>query len=202
MNKKMKIVAILAALVLVIGVAAGSTLAWLTDKTEAVTNTFTKGDVDITLIETMEPDGTVVAGGVTDWSAPLIPGKDYSKNPTITVESTTNADCWLFVKFEEVNNASTYLSYTSTLTDANGWTQGNGTEIPDNVWYRKVKTDDTIKSWELLDGNKITVKGDTVTKDSMNEAANAKLIYTGYAIQTVKFDTASDAWTEISNPTP
>ena len=198
MNKKMKIVAILAALVLVIGVAAGSTLAWLTDKTEAVTNTFTKGDVAITLIETMEPDGTVVASGVTDWSAPLIPGKDYSKNPTITVKSTTNADCWLFVKFEEVGNASTYLSYTSTLTDANGWTQGDGANIPDNVWYREVKTDDTIKSWELLDGNKITVKGDTVTKDSMDKATNAKLIYTGYAIQKDGFNNPVDAWNEVN----
>lgn len=198
MNKKMKIVAILAALVLVIGVAAGSTLAWLTDKTEAVTNTFTKGDVDITLIETMEPDGTVVASGVTDWSAPLIPGKDYSKNPTITVESTTNADCWLFVKFEEVGNASTYLSYTSTLTDTNGWTQGDGTNIPDNVWYREVKTDATTKSWELLDGNEITVKGDTVTKETMDAAANAKLIYTGYAIQKDGFDDPVDAWGEVN----
>ena len=39
------------ALVLVLCCAVGGTLAWLTDTTDPVTNTFTVGDIDIDLTE-------------------------------------------------------------------------------------------------------------------------------------------------------
>lgn len=48
-NKKM--VAVLLAVALLIGCGIGGTLAWLMDTTPAVTNTFTVGNVDITLVE-------------------------------------------------------------------------------------------------------------------------------------------------------
>ena len=40
--------------VLVLSFTIGGTLAWLTDTTEPVTNTFTYGDINITLAETTE----------------------------------------------------------------------------------------------------------------------------------------------------
>lgn len=194
---KKKTVALLLALALVFGGAVGGTIAWLTAETDPVVNTFTTAGIKITLIETKKPDGTDVAAGVTDWSAQLVPGKEYSKNPIVSVvRPDTDVDIYLFVKFEENNNPSTYLNYTSNLTTANGWNLVTGQT---NVWYREVGAEDTILSWNLLDGDKVTVK-DTLTKTEM-PAANAApaLKYTAYAIQKDGFTDAADAWDEIGS---
>ena len=91
---KKRTVALLLALTLVLGVAAGGTIAWLFDKTDAITNTFTVGDIGVSLTESEE-------------TYQLIPGKHYTKNPTVTV--TNDFDCYLFVKFVKTNNPETYL---------------------------------------------------------------------------------------------
>ena len=203
-------IAMTVALVLVVALASiGGTIAWLTDTTTPVTNTFTAAGIDITLIETKNPDNSEnkdenqQVKPVTNWSAPLVPGKSYSKNPVVTVEDTTDVDVYLFVKFDEIGNSAAYLSYTSTLTAANGWTKGDGSNIPANVWYRIVNTTDPVKSWHLLADDTVTVKN-TVTKADMQYAANAKLEYTAYAIQTEGMTgdndaaKAADAWNKIS----
>ena len=195
MRKKIGIT--VTALALVLCFAIGGTLAWLMDKTDSVQNTFTAGDVDITLTETKNPDGSNNTDG-TAWSAQMIPGTTYTKNPCVTVTEETDVDCYLFVKFVEEGNASTYLTYTSTLIATNGWTQGDGTNIPSNVWYREVAVTDSVKSWNLLEGDEITVNADVVTKENMEAAANAKLTYTAYAVQKDNL-TASEAWAEVAN---
>lgn len=91
--------------------------------------------------------------------------------------------CWLFVKFEEKENASDYLNYTSTLTSENGWKQGDGKDIPNDVWYREVVASTTDQSWHLLNDDTISVKGDSVTKENMETAAKSELVYHAYAHQ-------------------
>lgn len=207
------------ALVLVVAVASvGGTIAWLTDKTDAVTNTFTVGDINIDLYETYKSDGSIGTGannriGINEWSAKLIPGTVYPKNPLVSVAAGSE-DCYLFVKFEEINNPSTYLYYTSTLTVVNGWTKLTGEGITDNIWYRVVPANATAneRSWYLLEGEtlnedetnaayvhgKVTVKDD-VTKDTMPTAKNApKLQYTAYAIQTANTGSPLEAWNKIT----
>lgn len=195
---KKKYIALVLAFVLVAALSVGGTLAWLTAKTDAVTNTFTTSDIDITLTETFNTDSNNDSTNDT-WQAQMIPGYSYTKDPKVTVTENSE-DCYLFVEFEETNNPSTYLTYTSTLTAANGWTQGNGTDIPANVWYRKVMKTDTTRSWELLSGNTVSVK-DTVTKDNMTTAASAKLTYTAYASQLYKSSgvefSAKEAWDNV-----
>lgn len=201
---KKKIVLLSLTLALIATAIISGTLAWLTDSTTPVTNTFTTADIGLTLTETFNTD-TNNDNTNDKWQAQLIPGYSYTKDPKVTV-SENSVDCYLFVKFEETNNPSTYLTYTSTLTAANGWTQGNGTGegkngIPTNVWYRKVMTSDTTKSWELLSGNTVAVK-DTVTKSDMTFAANATLTYTAYASQLMKNAitefSAAEAWTNVN----
>lgn len=180
-------------LMLVIGCSVGGTIAWLTDQTDAVVNTFTVGDIDITLSETWNTD---TDGDNKDdaWSAILVPGTEYTKDPVVTVIGGSE-DCYLFVKFEEINNPATYLTYTSTLTAANGWTQGNGASIPANVWYREVTKSESDTSWNLLDGNKVTVKA-SLTKATMPaDNAAPSLIYTAYAVQKDNL-TVEQAWAE------
>ena len=197
---KKKTLALILALVLVFGAAVGGTIAYLTDTTDSITNTFTVGKVDIDLTETFNTD-TDDNGAADAWQAQLIPGTTYAKDPVVTVTDDSE-DCWLFVKFEEKNGAADYLTYISNLNTANGWTQGDGTSIPNNVWYREVAKADTVKSFQLLAGDNtyptgcISVKN-IVTNDNMNTAAEAQLVYTAYACQKDNM-TAVDAWAEVN----
>lgn len=172
----------LLALVLVMGVAVGGTIAWLTAETAPVVNTFTVGDINITLTETWntDTDGDEVNDA---WSAQLIPGFTYKKDPVVTVKANS-VDCYLFVKFEESKGLSDYLTYTSNL-EGNGWTQGQKNDIPSNVWYRIVNTSDADQSWEMLANNQVSVS-DTLTKDDMPESGDLSLTYTAYACQLYK----------------
>lgn len=187
------------ALVLAVGCIVGGTVAWLSDTTSEVKNTFTSADIDIELTETFNTDSN--NDGTPDkWQAQIIPGYSYTKDPKVSV-SNTSVDCYLFVKFEENNSPSTYLTYTSNLTAANGWTQGDGISIPANVWYREVLASDATREWKLLSNDKISVK-ETVTKGDMTNAAKAELVYTAYATQLYKDAntqfTATRAWENIS----
>ncbi|MGM9595571.1 MAG: SipW-dependent-type signal peptide-containing protein [Oscillospiraceae bacterium] len=192
---KKKTVAFVLAMVLVFAVTVGVTVAYLTDKTDTIENTFTVGKVNITLAETFNTD-TNNDNEADAWQAQLIPGKEYKKDPVVTVEPGSEK-CYLFVKFEEKGNPDTYLTYTSTLTEANGWTKGDGADIPENVWYRVVDKNATNNAFHLLDNDTVTIK-DNVTNENMEAASKAELAYTAYAIQADGFGDAAKAWAEVS----
>ena len=194
---KKRTLALILALVLVFGAAVGGTIAYLTDTTGPIANTFTVGKVDITLTETFNTD-TDDDGENDAWQAQLIPGTTYTKDPVVTVTDDSE-DCWLFVKFEEKNGAATYLNYTSNLTLESGWTQGDGTNIPANVWYRAVAKDATVKSFHLLANDTVTIDSTAVTNDNMNDAANAELVYTAYACQKDNMSVEA-AWAHFTTP--
>lgn len=202
---KKKTLALLLALVLVFGAAVGGTIAYLTAKTDPVVNTFTVGKVAITLDE-KDTDGSSNGKRDTANAYQLIPGTTYEKDPTVTVKAGSE-DCYLFVKFEEKNGVATYLNYTSKLK-APEWTQGDGTNIPADVWYREVTKADTDTVFTLLAGNDtytngcITVNANTVTNESMNTAKTAELVYTAYACQKSGFESdAAGAWAAVNSTT-
>jgi len=197
MTFRKKLIITLTVLIALFCVEVVGTLAWLKDNTDSVVNTFTAGNVDISLTETMKPDGTVVQSGITDWSAQMIPGNTYHKNPVVTVKGSPEAiDCWLFVKIEEVGNAQNYLEYS---LKSNGWTPyssntSNGTKT--TIWYREVSASQSDQSWDLLDGNTVKVR-ESVTKENMNEATQAQLKFTAYAAQKAN-RTVDEAWALFS----
>lgn len=176
------------ALALIVGVAGGATFAWLTAKTDPVVNTFTYGDINITLEESTGSDYKI------------IPGVAIEKDPEVTVKAGSEA-CWLFVKVEEENwpefadgegeNAVRKVKYDI----ADGWTKGDGTNIPANVYYREVAANAADQKFPVLKDNKITVS-DTLTKIEINEklTGTPKLSITAYAIQKDGMDTAAQAW--------
>ena len=101
--KARKILVSLAALALVAAISIGGTIAYLTS-TKTVTNTFTVGDVKITMDEALvnadgkpvKEDGTVVtnladAKRVYENSYKLLPGHVYTKDPTVKVEPKSEA---------------------------------------------------------------------------------------------------------------
>lgn len=187
-------------IVLILCVAVGATLAWLFDTTETITNTFTLGKVDIVLDEkAVDSDNRITTGGN---QYQLIPGNTYFKDPTVTVKADSEA-CYLYVKFDDTN-AATYLNYTSTLTTENGWTQGDGTAIPANVWYRDVADTDADQAWVLLAETSEDVMVTVKTGLTENQISNATgnnapiLAYTAYAIQKANVATAAAGWAELN----
>lgn len=183
------------ALALIVGVAGGATFAWLTAKTDPVVNTFTYGDINIDLAETTGSDYKI------------IPGVNIAKNPEVTVKAGSEA-CWLFVKVEEENWPTlTYVDGETTVRKvkydiADGWTKGDGTNIPANVYYREVAANAADQEFPVLKDNKITVSN-TLTKIDINEklTGTPKLSITAYAIQKDGMDSAAQAWAAIPGTT-
>ena len=170
----------------------GGTIAWLTDKSETVQNTFSSSDIAIDLKETKNPDGSETVGGVTRWNAELVPGKSYSKNPIVTVKKETTVPVYLFVKVNE-GTSKTYLDYQLAWEVENsGWTKLDG--VTGTVYYRAVEpmTPAEDQSWNLIVNDQITVKsnllkaGSTSTDGSPVMPAGEsvpKMEFTAYAIQ-------------------
>ena len=163
------------ALVLVLCCAVGGTLAWLTDTTDPVTNTFTVGDIDIDLAES---DGLDLK---------MIPGRTITKDPKVTVKAGSEA-CWLFVKVERSANFADFLTYEM----AEGWTALDG---EDGVFWREVGAVTADTFFEVLKGNKVTVQN-TVTKEMLQGVKNGgpTMTFTAYAVQKEGITTAADAW--------
>ena len=183
-----KLVVAMLAVTLLIGCAIGGTVAWLTAKTDPVVNTFTYGDINITLAET------------TGSNYKIIPGVDIDKNPKVTVKKDSEA-CWLFVKVEE---AGTFVTNKVTYSIDTGWTQGDGTNIPSDVYYRSVTASNADQPFGVLSGDKIIVS-EELTKaeiNALNDAAKTpKLTFTAYAVQKDGIADAAAAWAKVStNP--
>ena len=184
--KKKGLALVLALTLLVVGVVAG-TLAWLTAKSDVVTNTFTTSNIKVELKETNGPEYK------------MIPGYTISKDPTATVLDGSE-ECYLFVKLDKSASFDTYLEYVI----ADGWTKLDGV---DTVYYRVVDgtTNQIGTAYSVLKNNQVTVKGE-VTKammDGLTTETLPKLTVTAYASQLHKNATetfsASDAWNNIAN---
>lgn len=175
---KKKTLALVLALTLLVAGVVGGTLAWLTDRTAEVKNTFTVGDINIGLTET-----------TTDYK--MVPGNTIAKDPTVTVKANSEA-CWLFVQVTESENLDTFITYAI----AEGWTALPGV---DGVYYREVPASNADQTFPVLAGNAVTVK-DTVTKEMLTADGftNPTLTFKAYAIQKAHFDTPAAAWAEVS----
>lgn len=180
---KKKSLALLLAIALVVVGAVAGTVAWLTDKTPSVTNTFTTSDINIELKETKN-------------NFQMIPGWNIEKDPKVTVKAGSEA-CYLFVKLEKSENFNQYMTYDM----AKGWTELQGYA---GVYYREVAAATADTTFEVLKDNQVTVKG-TVTKEQMNALTAdtyPTLTVTAYASQLYKNNTekftAAEAWDNIT----
>ena len=184
--RKKTLALVLALTLIVVGVVSG-TLAWLTAKSDTVTNTFTTSDIKVELKETK-----------SDFK--MIPGYDIHKDPKAKVIAGSE-ECFLFVKLEKSANFDTFMTYAM----ADGWTALTGV---DGVYYREVKTADIGTAYSVLKDDKVTVNGE-VTKATMEGlSANTlpTLTITAYASQlhknaTTEF-TAAEAWANVNPANP
>ena len=192
-----KRIALILAVVLLLGIAVGATIAWLTDTTEEVKNTFTTSTIGVDLEET-----------TTEYK--MIPGWTIDKDPKAKITSGSEYG-FLFVKVEESADFNSYMDYAIH----SDWTALEGV---DGVYYIEVDTDEEIdKEYIVLgagdkeyDGvtyswadDQVLVKP-TVTKEMMAALTDEPtLTFQAYATQlkknnTTKF-TAAEAW-ELVEP--
>lgn len=169
-RSKRKSLALIMCAILLVGASVLGTMAYLTDTTEEVTNTFTIGKVDIELEET------------TGETYEMTPGSELEKDPVATVVAGSE-DCWLFVKVTE-NNLTDYISYDI----ADGWNK-----LEDGVYYREVSNSNADQDFPVLKDNKVTVSDDV----EGIEGTAPTLSFTAYAIQKTNIATAADAWAEF-----
>ena len=190
-SRKSKLLLMVMALALVLGTIVGGTVAWLITDTDPVVNTFTYGDINITLEET-DADGD---GDPDANEYPMVPGNPITKDPKVTVLANSEA-CWLFVKLEKSVNFDDFM----TFGVAEGWTALDGVT---GVYYRAVDKSASNAEFYVLKDNTVNVKGE-VTKEMLNaldKAGTTKyptLTVTAYAVQRdSNITTAADAWAKI-----
>ncbi len=218
MTKKiMKTLAVAMCAVLLVAGSIAGTMAYLTDKTDAITNTFTAGKVEITLDEAkvnaygqpVDAEGNVVELSVAPRVAAneykLIPGKTYTKDPTITV-SADSEDCYLFVKVENgIESIEASGNTIASQLEANGWTLVAGET---DVYQFKGDALDALdaNATKLADANEngtqvpagakvlvfgsFTISGNAVVANY----TSAEVKITAYAVQAEGFNTAKAAW--------
>ena len=195
----MKPLALIMALVLLVGGVIGGTVAWLIATPDPVVNTFTYGDINIELDETdTQLDGD---NNPNTNEYEMMPGQSITKDPEITVKSGSE-EMWLFVKLEKSSNFDTFMEYTV----ADGWTALSGV---DGVYYQHITAEDVAtadKKIAVIKDDTVTVK-ESVTKEQLNALDSGSsenyptLTVTAYAVQYAGNATADDAWAKVTaNP--
>lgn len=209
--KTRKILTLVACAVLLVAITVVGTMAFLNDTSETVTNTFTVGDIKITLDE-VEVDTDGVPTGdtrVTKNEYKLIPGNEYTKDPTVHVEKGSEI-CWVFVTVDNgiASIESDDTDYTSINDQilANGWTalMDGETQVEKEgakVYY-KAAIDATEEDVDLVVFESFKV-ADDLENDALAAFAENKpeVVIIAYAIQSDNLDTAADAWDAL-NPAP
>lgn len=212
-NKKLrKLLTLVCCAALLVCVTIAGTVAYLTS-TDEVKNTFTVGQVKITLDEAkVGTDGKALTGDsakrVKENEYKLMPGHVYDKDPTVTVQAGSEES---YVKMVvTVSNAKeldkifkdhqiTDLTTVVGGYDSNEWTlnstsKDNTANTRTYVFYYK-STVSAGESDNVLDDlfETITVPSG-LTNDEITTIENMTITVKAYAIQKDGFDTADKAW--------
>ena len=199
-----RVLTLIICIVLTAAISIGGTIALLQDRTKPLVNTFTFGNVTITLTqEGITGPQTINAGG------------KYGNNPVFTVNANSEAS-YLFIQIKEENNAlengGKFVNYTfDTSTETNGvkWTKLTTTAEDGDVYYYEMAnaTDASALVFNKLftetDGKIYTTanykNGDV---DALG-TKNPTISITGYAVEKTIFATETDpvsaAWAIAKN---
>lgn len=207
----------LCAIILVVATVFG-TMAYLTS-TDEVENTFTVGNVKITLDEAkVNTNGSPVEGAdrVKANEYKLMPGHTYTKDPTIHVDAASE-DCFIRAKVT-LTNAKEWIAIATKYADNKVENIIKGTD--DNIWWvsqpavdetantvtytfvykNESHTDELGKRiWTSTDSkdlvlfNEIAIPGG-LTNDELKGVGASKITVVAEAIQADGFDDADAAW--------
>lgn len=208
MKKKILVACLCVALAVL--TVAGTTLAYLTSRDE-VTNTFTVGNVTMTLDEAaVNTDGKEItgegAGRVKANDYMLYPGHEYDKDPTVHV-AAGSSHSWIFIKVKNElapleSTAAGYKSINTQITE-NDWTEyTDANENGYTVYYKEHNTAEA-KDYVVFDGftlddnaNNVKATGSNTTVWSTINPQTELVTVTAYAIQYDGFETVAKAWAQ------
>ncbi len=194
---KKKLLVVIMAMCLLAAFVIGGTLAWLTDQTSTITNTFTFGNISIDLEEEGAENNAQ--------SFKLVPGGTITKDATVTVNVGSEA-CYLFVKIDETDITKDAITYAIDSTA--GWQALSAENAPGVYWCnvadltgngavevtKGVFLNDTINVSSALVENDVQGNGDV------------ELAITAYAVQSANVADQHAAWKiitpayEVPNP--
>ena len=202
MNKKKTIIA---AIVLLLIAAVGGAIAYFTD-TETATNTFTIGNVNITLSEPHWSTTDSNNNNVPDAAENISPGVTVAKDPTITNDSAT-APAYVYAKVEiPCSSDSTPVELFTLNSIGSGWTlmtdgactSGKATKVY-NYGTASAMTALTAGSSTPAVFSSISLNN-AVDGSQQGLSGNKNVVVTGYGVQTngLTATTPSGIWTEVS----
>ena len=181
-----KTLTVLLALVLVIAMSVAGTMAYLTSSDEVV-NTFTVGNVKITLDEADVDNSTDGKDRDQANSYKLIPGYEYAKDPIVHVDANSE-NFWLFVQVD---------NQIAAIEDAD---KSVASQMANNDWTVVDATNNVYAYKDIVSANAnvpvfttFTVAG-TVDNTTLATYNNKTIVVTAYAVQADGFATAALAW--------
>ena len=210
---KLKHKILFACLVLIAITSTIITFALLTFETDELVNTFTVGQVNLKLDETdVDETGTPIpnANRVTGNEYKLIPGKKYTKDPTMTVLAGSEASYVRILvtitkakEIKEVFGENFLPEQYVTGWDKTKWISTSIKENEDNsityeFRYHEVVTGyiegrkEEIKLLPLF--TKFTAPG-TLTNEDLKKIEGFEIKVVGHGIQATGFKSADEAWT-------
>jgi len=186
-----KMITLILALTMIVTGAAGGTLAWLYSGEHAVKNTFTVGNIAISLQET--DTGLDADDDVTTNLYEMGVGTDIAKDPTVTVLAGS-ADGWLYIQLSESENFAAFMEYAM----AEGWQPL--ADAP-GVYWQSVNGSAEDQLFPVLEGNVVRMKAE-VTLDTLatleDPADYPTLTFKAWAVQRAAnvqdVSTAESAW--------
>lgn len=212
MNKKLRrILLTVCSAALLVCVTVGATVAYLTS-TETVTNTFTVGQVKISLDEAkVGTDGKAITGEgamrVQANSYKLMPGGEYDKDPTIHIDDSSE-EAYLRVKvavtnttkvdalFQEKGYAEAGITSILEGLDLTKWDITSTVENDVRTYVLTLKANDgkiSGKTADIVLFSKVKVPSDFTNNDIL-ELNETKITITADAIQADGFANADAAW--------
>lgn len=197
---KKKVLVSAGALALAVGVTAAGTLAYLTDGTGKVTNTFTYNaelqDIELTLMEyKVNPDGVTIDSnrenaipeGSEAQKYTVVPGATVDKKPFLVLD--TENPSYLYV--EIVTTGDSVIEKTNILDK--GWTAlGGATEGPHKgqVYYLSdAKTSNGTAEEDFVVFDKVTYNN-----IEQGTSLTANIDVYGYAIAQQGMGSVTEAW--------
>lgn len=173
----------LAACMLVLGSAAGGTIAWLIGESRPVVNTFSYGHIAVNVTETDTNDGD--DNPLTNHYH-MTPGGAITKDPVVTIAAGSE-DAWLFVEMDQSANFGDFMTYAMD----GAWTPLEG--VP-NVYWLESRQADIDQHFPVLLDDTVHVRPEVTSAMLSAMTASPTLTVTAYAVQRQEIDTALEAW--------
>lgn len=192
---KSKSIILTVTLVIVLLLVVGTTYAWLTSRTTLLSNTFTYGDIEISIRESDTNDGDE---DLNTNSYVIMPGANITKDTKVVVKANSE-DCYLFIRIDKENNFDNYMTYSLE----SNWKELEGYE---DIYYTVVNKSSEEQSFNVMKENIIKVKPE-LTHSDLNVIENnvyPTLEIKAYAVQrNENMDEINDpvkAWKMAYNP--